>query len=240
MNNDKPMNFFQRLAKVFVAPSEVLQNIKGNPKFTLPFLYVFVISAITSILQRPLIQLQQEELQNLYIERYGIDIFSTSQKGLLSADSILLNIFGIFLTLWITWLIGSLFLFILSKLFRGSASYKQLLSLEIHAGMLTSTLALIITPICLLLDSPATMFSLSILYPGGNITSLLYNILSAITLFSVWAAIFKGMGLYILNGFSKIKGYLISAFVYIIAILFTAVSAGMSFWIFDKIYKKAS
>lgn len=240
MQNGKTMNFFQKLIKIFTVPSEVIQDIKESPKFILPFIYVFVVTVITKIIQRPMIELQQQEIQNLYLERYGVDIFSLSQKGLINSNSIVTNVFGSLIGLWVVWLISSVFLLIVSKILKGKSTYKQLLSLVIHAGMLTSTLTLIATPVDLLLNRSSTVFSLSVLYPGGNMTSFLYNILSAMTLFSIWAVIFKGMGLYILNDFSKKKGYLASVFLYIFSILFAAGSASMSFWIFDMLYRQGN
>jgi hypothetical protein len=240
MQNEKPMNFFQKLIKIFTAPSEVLQDIKESPKFLFPFIYVFVVTVITKILQRPMIELQQQEIQNLYLEKYGVDIFSLSQKGLMNSNSIVVNIFGTLIGLWVAWLISSAFLLLISKILKGEATYKQLLSLVIHAGMLTSTLILITTPIDLILNSSSTVFSLSVLYPGGNMTSFLYNILNSMTLFSIWAVILKGMGLYILNDFSKRKGYLTSIFSYIVSTFFAAGSASVSFWIIDMLYRQGN
>jgi len=238
MQVKKPMNIFQKVIKVFVAPSEVLQDIKGNPRILLPFIYVLVITALTTILQKPMIELQQQEISYLSLERYGVDMLSLSEKGLVKNQSFWVSIFSIPITIWVGWLISSLFLLILSKIFKGKSTYKQLLSLVIHTGVLTSTLFLIATPIDLLLGRSSTVFSLSILYPGGNMTSFLYNVLSAMTLFSIWAVIFQGMGLYILNEFTKKKGYITATLIYIGKILFAAGAASMTFWMFDILYKQ--
>jgi hypothetical protein len=48
------------------------------------------------------------------------------------------------------------------------------------------------------------------------------------------------MGLYILNDFSKRKGYLTSIFSYIVSTFFAAGSASVSFWIIDMLYRQGN
>ncbi|NLL70544.1 MAG: YIP1 family protein [Epulopiscium sp.] len=238
MQVKKPMNLFQKIIKIFVAPNEVLQDIKESPRILIPFFYVFVITILTTILQKPMIELQQQEISYLSLERYGVDMLSLSGKGLTNNQSFWISLFSIPVGVWLGWLISSVILLMVSKILKGKSTYKQLLSLVIHTAMLTSTLVLIVTPIDLFLGRSSTVFSLAVLYPGGNMTSFVYNLLSVMTLFSIWAVIFQGMGLYILNEFSKKKGYITAIFLYIGKILFAAGAASMTFWMFDILYKQ--
>lgn len=234
----KKMNVLQKLTRIFIAPADVIHEIKEKPEFLLPFLYVFIIKAITGVLQRPMGELQQEEMVRLSIERYGVNLFSTSNAGISTNQSFWIGILLLPITLWIGWLIGSFFVWIISKIIKGKSTYQQVLSLLIHISMLTATVTLLVTPIDLLLQNSTTIFGLSILYPSGDMTSFIYNALNLMTLPSIWGAALTGIGLSIINEFSQKKGYIVAIILYIITILLGAGSVSMSFWILDIVTKQ--
>jgi hypothetical protein len=92
----------------------------------------------------------------------------------------------------------------------GKASFKQLLSTMLYGEIIFSLSALVALPMVLAKDSLRVSLSLAALVPDAPLDSIQYVALSKIDVFIVWEIIVIGIGLSVLYGFSRNKGYLLS------------------------------
>ncbi|KAE9637144.1 YIP1 family protein [Defluviitalea raffinosedens] len=219
---EQPLGFLSKLVKIFTSPTEVLENISHYPKILMPLIYSSVIMIITYFIRMPLLEITQKKVSDLYLQKYGIDM----SQNLQASDSI--NYISAFLapiSIIVMWAIGGLFLWLLVKIFGGKSSVKQILSLYAHVMMISVTGSLIAAPIGLLLNTDIIIFSPVVFMPNGDISSFLYNFLMLAEVFSIWSMIIAGLGISILNEFSKVKGIVISMIYLIIGNALTALIA---------------
>lgn len=233
----QPMTFFARLKGIFISPVQIFENIKYYPKMLFPLIYASVISMITVIISMPLIQLKQDKMYSLIFEKYGVDL-SQAQSAMTGQFTIIFSVALTPVGIIIAWLIGSLFIWILSKMLKGKANIKKILSLNAHVMMLTATGTLLAAPIGLLLKTDVNVFSLAVLFPNGAIDSFMYNVLQSMELFGIWGAVITAIGLAVINDFSKAKGYITSFVIYIMTVLYSAASLTMTFWMYDLMFNK--
>lgn len=230
MNEAKSMSFPQKAVKIFTSPVQVMKDIKDNPKVLTPLIFLSILAIFIFLLSAPITQIALSKMNSLMLEKYGISMPQTSTN---SAVGVIFAPVGLILGL----LVGSFFLWLFSKIFGGAAKFKQIFSVNSHAMIITYIFTLISVPICVMLNTDVNPFSLAILMPNGAIDSFVYDIMYSITVFGVWQALVVAVGLYVVNDFSKTKGYLISISVYVLSIVITASSMMTPFWVQNMMHK---
>ncbi len=231
----KPMSFFEKLIGIFVSPTKVFENIKEYPKMLWPIVFVSMVTMLTGLVRMPLLEITLQRTNNMYMERYNMDLASM-QAGAEGASEIG-NIVGIALspiTVCILWAMGSVILWGISKLFKGKADLKQILSLNAHVMMLSGIGALLAAPLGLLLQTDISVFSLGILLMDIDPTSFIHNLAQMIDIFGIWTTVLTAFGLSIISDFTKLRGYILSFLLYIGGVLFAATAASATYWILDR------
>jgi len=122
-------------------------------------------------------------------------------------------------------LISGLIFLILSKIFRGSAKFKQLFSMCIHYYVLSALGALVVVALAVTTGRFIDLTSLAaVVMPDGNISMVSFNILSSISVFNIWVHILIFIGIKVLNDFSAVKAGIITAISFLLTI---AVNVGI-------------
>lgn len=223
---NQPLGFLSKLIKIFISPSQVMENILYYPKILMPLIYASIIMITTYFLKLPLLDITQKKVSDIYFEKYGIDISQNMQS---SNSMYYINGFLTPLTIILVWIIGGLFLWLLVKIFGGKSSVKQILSLYAHIMIISITGTLIAAPIGLLLNTDIVIFSPAVFMPNGDITTFLYNFLMLTEVFTIWSMIVAGLGISIINEFSKMKGMIIAILHLLLGNAFSAVMATLPY-----------
>ena len=236
------MSAVSRLISVFVSPGELMQNIKSYPVILAPLIICIIIGAASIPFSRQWTELYMQELSHISIEMYGIDLSGWSElqaadlygdtnvAGIMDAITIGGLILGVVFGPLIVSLISALGLWILSKILKGSSTFGQLFSAIMHIYIIYVLGAFVVYGLTVMTGNFIDMTSLaSIVMPAGNISMPIFNVLSAISVFSVWTAILTFIAVKVLNDFSGLKAGVIAVIAYAFEI---AVVVGMFMFTF--------
>ena len=100
----------------------------------------------------------------------------------------------------VTLIIGGLYYLIFTVVLGGTATYKQVMSILAHAGMVTALGALVAAPIQYMQGTATPMgpFTLTALLPMLDENSFLARMLGFVSVISVWQTVVTGIGLGVL------------------------------------------
>ena len=242
------MTPIQRVVSLFASPGKLMENIKEHPVILAPFIIAVVLSLISIPLSAPFTIMVGEEINRLMIERMlelGIDAseFIAATAGGYYGDAP--NAFGGmnigFVSLInaaagpvIASAISAAGYWILTKIFRGRATFSQYFSMYMHLMILTGALGLITFSAAIAIGRPVDITSLAaLIMPHGNMSMLSFNILSVISLASIWSAVLTFVGIKTFNDFGNGKSIAIASIMLVLAVALAAVMMTMPFFIFS-------
>ncbi|MCL1878208.1 MAG: YIP1 family protein [Defluviitaleaceae bacterium] len=230
----------KRIISLFVAPGELMSNIKARPVFLVPFLLAVVIGLVTVVPNVRVTEMYERELSNISIERYGRDFFDMSALAneygeipmaeAMTAITWLSHIAMAFILPLIACLLYAVGLFILSKILRGKAKFGQLFSMCMHIYAIFAVGALVVASLMSLTGSLLDMTTLAAVFArNGTFDQLSYNIFSGIGIFPIWSSVLAFIGVKVLGEFCNVKAGIIAG-VYFLAGLTVHIVSYMSIW----------
>ena len=233
-----------RIVGIFASPSEVFENVKLHPVIMVPLLCAILIGLITAPFGAQMTAVTNQELSHISIERYGFDVFGfaalVDEYGDSPMDSFvdIMGMVGFVISAFfkplLTAAIAALGLFVLSKIARGKAKIGQLFSMYLHIYVVAAVGALISTLLMMTSGNFLDLTSLAaVLMPHGRIDMVSFNILSAISIFSIWVAVLTFIGLKILNEFSSVKAGIITAIAFLANVAVYTVMLMFTWWMMD-------
>lgn len=239
------MGFLQRLVSVFVAPVKLMQNLKSHPVIAAMLFFVMALSLLTLPFLSRITEITTNKLSEIMLVRYGQDFLffiesaqAAANTAATSAITTISAALGVIIIYPIMCLLKALVLFIITKIAHGEAKYRQYVSMYAHVLLITTIGTLLTTPIMVSLGTLLDVSSLAAVFmPNGDFSMMPFNLLSAITLFSIWGTIIAGIGVKEINGFSTTKSIVIIALMFVLSTLATALMAGSSLFIMDLSYK---
>ncbi|SDZ34072.1 YIP1 family protein [Thermoactinomyces sp. DSM 45892] len=187
---------------LFTNPIREFRLIREQPRFFLSLLLLSFIVSITFYYVGETIGSNPEAIAN--IERLQGQAFSPAIKDQINVFVGISYGFAGFMLPWVTCLLNSLVLFLLVKAYQGKATFKQLYAFSAHLYLLTTLSLITDFLVNRLAGHPlgAPVTSLGIFIPdlsGGLLSSLL----SYLSLFTIWYAIWLISGLQEITGLSK-------------------------------------
>jgi len=237
------MSAVQRIISIFAAPGELMRNIKVYPVILVPFLVSVVIGLIAIIPTLPATEMVNQELSHISIERYGVDLldFTAADEygdlelgATMDAIQLVSLVAMAFVLPLLVSFIGTLIIFILSKILRGKATFGRLFSMCMHIYVISAVGSVVVAVLMVLTGSIVDVTSLAaIVMPQGRLDMVSYNALAAIALFPIWAAILEFIGVKILNEFSNVKAGIVIAIGFAIYVAIHVVLAMLTWWTFD-------
>lgn len=213
------------LWEVFYQPAEFFKQIKDHPRVLLVYLLVVAATAVAVyLLSDFLAQMQIDAIR----QRPNMPAEAVPTVEQIKPWMMIGVVFFSFLPL----ITAALAMFWGNFIFGGKASFKQLLSVHLYGLWVFSIGGLIQSGMALAKGSLKASLSLATLVPNEPVDSLLYVALSKISVFHVWELIAVGIGLSIVYGFSRNKGYLLAVLsvgiMSIIHIITTAIGKAFS------------
>lgn len=215
--------FFWRIIGVILWPVELMKNLMEKPR---TFFSIFMISLSIPFYWLIRLPLFAEFCQS--IAQNNIDINAENYLEELARATLLTFTGLLVLTpiyLLFSWLLGSLVLFFMIKIFKGQATYKKILSITGYSYVIilfSIIIQLIISFITRQLYMDASLANIiKIFYPTLQATNV-YNILRGIDIFSVWRYFVIGIGVLYMSKLSKIKVATIITVIYALDVMLNA------------------
>ncbi len=197
---------FRGLLAVFYKPTEFFAELKDHPKVLVPYivygllLVVFFVAAVDVIYDMQMSSPQmQERLQG---QPPPPQVEQMTRYGILIAGPLALLLVPLIAAL--------LALFWGNVVYSGNARFKQILSVMVYGELIFGLGTLLVLPMVLIKKSMLVSVSLGILAASRGPESLLYLALSKVDLFLIWEIIVVGIGLSVVYGFARNKGYVLS------------------------------
>ena len=232
-----PKNFFQRFIGVIISPGETFQDIARKPDVLVPMIVFILISYATTFFTMPKIdwegvtaqQVEAMKAKNPNMSQGDIDRMTRITQGFGKVMGYIGPIFGI---IW--WLILAGVLFLAFKLFGGQQTFMQALSTVLYSWVpmviYGIVLAIIIaarpgnwdpTHIATIVKSnPAFLVDM-------KEHMVLYSLLSAIDIFTIWTLILLIIGFAICSKVSRAKAATIIISLWAVMVLIKAAFAAL-------------
>ncbi len=191
------------LYEVFFAPTAFFNRLKSQPKILVPYIVFGLLMAVGFYLLKGLsidMQLQaaraREAAPPQMPSRQMLELFAFAIPTFLFLLAPLVE--SAFAAFWGNFIMA------------GNARFKQLLSVILYGEIIYAAGFLVQVPLMLYKKTVLVSLSLGVLVPNPSPTNVLYLILSKINVFLIWELIVVGIGLSIIYGFSRNKGFLLS------------------------------
>ncbi|HEX2897401.1 MAG TPA: YIP1 family protein [candidate division Zixibacteria bacterium] len=195
------------IVQVFYAPSQLFEFIKERPKVLVPWLVFFALILVFMVLAADLIaKLQLEIMQEKAAESGGVAGPMPSLEMMKYS-----TIIGGTIVMMLSPLIAAgLAYFFGSFIMAGKATFKQLLSVMLYGEIIFALGAIVLAPLMLAKQSLRVSLSLAAFFKNLAIDNPWYLAASKIGVFYIWEIIVIGIGLSIIYGFPRNKGYLLA------------------------------
>lgn len=239
--NTKPLKFTERIASLFVSPAKLMENIADNPKVAAAFIVNIILCLLVLPFSQSATRIILEQQALVFTERYGpsfYEVYQMQQAKQLTGVLNYVTTFGISLVgVLIAIVFDAILLIILTKIFKGTAKFLQYVSMLFHISIISAIGLLVYYIGIVVLKTSLNITSLAaVLMPNGNLTVFLYNILSSITIFTIWKYFLVFLGVKITNGFNAVKSAVIAIISFLIALITAAILASVVVWGYDAIF----
>ena len=197
------MDFFNRLQGVFFNPRLTLKAISEKPVWVDALIILLIVLAIFSYIVVP--YAQKDQIQTLknnveLQERLGEERINQQIEFLENPQKSFFIIFHIIIPFFanlIGFLLPSLIILAMGRLFSIEGNYKQIFSVFLHASFVDKILGNAVRLVLILSQKSVmqTTTSLALFFPRLEVTSPAYIILSQVDFFQLWLFGILGYGL---------------------------------------------
>lgn len=218
------LNVFQRIAGAIFSPERLMNDLEQKPRVLLGIILNVLAPVILMYGTFPMFKeylrttmemtaanTAQQMTPELLDQVVNISAISTPIMGGIMAG-------GMFL-------IQALVIWLVTKIFKGQASYKQILSVLGYSSVI-SVLGTIVTVAVIYITgtyTDVTYTSLASLLPEIK-GSFIYGVAKVIEVFYIWQLVVNAIGIAIVSKMDKKKAYLIMVLVLIVYAVFTGYS----------------
>lgn len=188
------MNFFNRLQGIFFNPKDTLKAISEKPVWMDTMIVLLVVIMVFSVIVLP--YAQKDQLQSLKSnvelqERLGEEAYQQQLDFLENPPKwffIVFTVIGPLFTTMIGFFLPPLILLAFGRMVSTEGSYKQTLSVYLHASFVNNIFGNAVRLILILTRKSVmqTTTSLALFFPKMEITSTSFRVLSQIDFFQIW------------------------------------------------------
>ena len=193
---------------IYFSPRKTFEYLRGKPKWLVPFILICLVALVSNFLARDIaikeriesVQMSErltEEQKDQYLEQ--IEASTSGWQAYIQwvATPIVILI--------ILAAVAGLFLFFGNLLFGGQASFRQMLSVYTHSGLVSVPAAIIKVPIMLAQGTTKVQTSLAVVLSADAEGTFLFRLLSKFDLFSIWEVILLIIGVSVVYRFTSGK-----------------------------------
>ena len=197
---------FRGLIEVFYQPSVWFEKLRSDPKVLVPYIVLAIFTAVVFFVLGDLIVKMQMESPQMQEQLQGQPL--PAQAAEMMWYSTVIG--GSLVMMLVPLAAAALALFWGNVVFAGKASFKSLLSVMLYGELIYAVGNLLVLPLALAKDSLAVGLNLGILVADRGLQDPLFAALSKVDLFVIWEIIVIGIGLSVIYGFPRNKGYKLS------------------------------
>jgi len=222
------MNVITKAIAIFSNPKPVFENIRIYPDWLIPVLIAIVLTIIFSFFTQDLmLEFQKEALyENTLVPEEFKDAAIEELENKSDMRKNIETIGGSIVNIFLVYLIGSgAFLLFGNFFLGGQAKFKQVFSMISWVGLIGSLELMVKLPMMLAKGSMHVYTSLAVLMDLADKKTVLFQLLNAFDVFTVWKIILWSIGMNAIYNFTKTKGYIASISLYSI---YLAISIGLS------------
>lgn len=242
LENENQVSGIGNIKNLIVAPGKLYEGIKEKPTFLLPILIVFVLLILNLFLSQNVVVVSSEEIAKQLVEITGnakaADIYMQGMAMASGATGVNIIIIVttivsfVFMTLG-----GTLWTLILSKLFGGDATFKQMLSVNCYNKIILYIFSVVSVICMILLKTSTDIFSLSSVFmPNGNTFDITYILMSTITIPAVYIFVLNVIGIKVVSNFETYtKSIIICLINYGITVLVSIASIVYTIYIYSNL-----
>ena len=191
------------LYEVFLNPGRLFEKMRETPRVLIPYVVVIVIVLVYAMsVSGVMLRMQLEAMQERGAQLPpGFDAHALRMSGI-----------GVMLLVSVVTPLAAagLAMFFGGLVMAGHASFRQLLSVMVYGEIVYMFGQLVHLPMILLKKTMMVSLSPAALVPHAEPSSLLWAGLSKLGLFNIWELIVIGIGLSVVFGFSRNKGYILA------------------------------
>ena len=197
------MNLFARFVGIVTAPRATYEAVVAKPKWLGMYVLTAIIIAFGAALPMTTEAGKQAAVdqQVSSMEAMGFPVSDEAYAGMMKGTAILpyTTAGGVFFGgLLMAVIIAAVFWAIFNAALGGDASYKQIFTVLVHAGVITAVGQLFTGPLNYFRGSVASATNLSVLLPMIEEKSFLGRLSGAIDIFIIWWLIVLAIGLAVL------------------------------------------
>ncbi|MDH4156366.1 MAG: YIP1 family protein [candidate division Zixibacteria bacterium] len=207
-HNPGPRSSAGTIVRVFYRPAALFEEFRQNPRILVPYVIyaALIFLGIWLVKDVMMDDVLSDPAAKARIEATGQPVTAEIRRMMGIVQS--LQVFAGYLVMPLV--AAVLAMFWGNVVMAGRAGFRQVLSVMLCGGLIYGLGKLLIAPLILARQSAYVSLSLGVLAPQKAMSDVLYVALSRIDLFIIWEIIVIGIGLSILHGFSRNKGYVLS------------------------------
>lgn len=197
------MNLVARFLGIITAPKATFQNVVAHPRWLVMLLLTTAIIIVCTVAPMftesgRLAALDQQVRQT---EAFGItvneEMYAQMERNMRFAPYTTTAAILVFTPIMLLITCGILFA-VFNAAMGGDATFKQLLAVVVHAGVISALGQLFTAPLNLMRGAAGSATNLAVLLPMIDETSFLGRLFGAIDLFIVWYVLVLAIGLAVL------------------------------------------
>ncbi|MCI0493504.1 YIP1 family protein [candidate division KSB1 bacterium] len=227
MEDQQKLNAMQRIIGVFFSPRPTFEDIDRKPAWVIPLVIIMAIVIGFTIVTMPITMPDQMEKQREKMLERGMDddqidqILTTQEKvgkyiGPVMAaitTAIVLVIFAL-----VVWFIGNIVL-------GGKTTFKTMFSVYLYSSLIGMLGMLLSLPLIIQKQTANVHFSLALLLPEEQSKTILYNVLKACGVFSIWQYVVLAIGFAVIYKFSMKKAGTTMVVLFLFYVIFSVAMA---------------
>jgi hypothetical protein len=223
MNDQQNLNAIQRIFGVFFSPKNTFEDIDRKPTWVVPVAVILAIVVAFTIITMPITMPEQMDKQREKMLERGmdddqIDQIMTSQEKI----SKFMGPVGAGITTIIVLLIFTLILWFVGNIVMGGkTTFKNMFSVYIHSSLIGMLGLLLSLPLIIQKQTANVHFSLALLLPEEQSKTILYNVLKAFGIFSIWQYVVLAIGFAVIYKFSMKKAGIAMVVLFLIYVMFS-------------------
>lgn len=191
------------LWEVFYKPSQFFAHIKNHPRVLIPWILAILATTLTVYLVADfMVELQREAMLNRPNVRPEMVPPAEQMKPWMYVGVVFFALLPL--------VTAAIAMFWGNFVFGGSARFSQILSVMLYGFWVYMVGGIIQSLMAVAKGSIKASLSLAALVPNRPVDDIVYVALSKISVFQIWEIIVVGIGLSVIYGFSRNKGYLVA------------------------------
>jgi len=217
------LNTVQRIIGVFFSPKNTFEDIDRKPGWVVPLILILIIMIASTFITMKYGISERMETQREMMQDRGMtdDQIAMAEKvGKIIGPIWAAIITGVMLAIFtlILWFVGNIVL-------GGQTTFSRIFSVYNYSFLIGMLGVVLSIPLIISKQTANVHFSLALLLPEDQSKTLLYNVLKAFGLFSIWQYVVLAIGFAVIYKFSMKKA---AVPIFILFLFVSAISVAVS------------